>query len=597
MPFLGRIRLAIMNLFGSVKTASSTLALVFLSGACLWGQIPDNGHVAPKPVPQTAPPPSVPAPAAKPQSGVGGSSVLIAKLKGLVFVPTPAAVDKTGTAAKGIVLKGVVVPSEPDFRKLASSYLGQRITGDKLNTLISDIILYYRNHDRPVIDVIVPEQEITNGGLQVVLLEGKLGKVTVTGNRWFSSSEIADGIDVKPGESISQSKVQGDLDWLNQNPFRTTDLVYNPGEKLGQTDLVLQTHDRFPVRVYAGYEDSGNAPTGFDRYLAGFNYGDLFGIGQQLNYQYTISGDGESLRAHAGSYVIPLPWHNTLTFFGNYVDTKGEVPPLIGLIGRSYQISGRYTVPLPTFTFSSEVNYKHDFSAGFDYKYNNNSLEFGGLSAGDTLYDIDQFVMGYTGTENDPYGQLTINDQLYVSPGNWGGNNNDAAFNATHEFATSDYVYNTLILQRLTKLPEDWTLVLRGTLQTSNANLMPSEQLGFGGYDTVRGYDEREVNADDGYIFTTELRTPPISFGELFGSQVVKDQLQFLGFWDYGAAHDHTLLAGEPSETPLSSLGFGVRYSINTYLSLRYDYGFQLLSTGLDNDHGSRSDLGIVVSY
>jgi hemolysin activation/secretion protein len=585
-----------MNLSESIKAVGSSLALVFLSGVCLWAQ-PDNGHVAPKPVPQTAASPSVPVPAAKPQSGIGGNGVLIAKLKALVFVPTPAAVDKAGTAAKGIVLKGVVVPSEPDFRKLASSYLGQRITGDKLNTLISDIILYYRNHDRPVIDVIVPEQEITNGGLQVVLLEGKLGKVTVTGNRWFSSSEIADGVAIKPGESISQSQLQGDLDWLNQNPFRTTDLVYNPGEKLGQTNLVLQTHDRFPVRVYGGYEDSGNAATGFDRYLAGFNYGDLFGIGQQLNYQYTISGDGESLRAHAGSYIIPLPWHNTLTFFGNYVDTKGQEPPLFGLVGRSYQISGRYTIPLPTFTFSSVVNYKHDFSAGFDYKYNNNSLEFGGLTAGDTLYDIDQFVMGYTGTENDPYGQTTINDQLYVSPGNWGGNNNDAAFNATHEFATSDYVYNTLILQRLTKLPDDWTLVLRGTVQTSNANLMPSEQLGFGGYDTVRGYDEREVNADDGYIFTTELRTPSISFGELFGSQVVKDQLQFLGFWDYGAAHDHTLLAGEPSETPLSSLGFGLRYSINTYLSLRYDYGFQLLSTGLDNDHGSRSDLGIVVSY
>jgi len=47
----------------------------------------------------------------------------------------------------------------------------------------------------------------------------------------------------------------------------------------------------------------------------------------------------------------------------------------------------------------------------------------------------------------------------------------------------------------------------------------------------------------------------------------------------------------------LSSLGFGLRYSINTYLSLRYDLGFQLLHTGLDNDHDSRSDLGLVLSY
>jgi hemolysin activation/secretion protein len=596
MPFSGRIRPAIMMLSETVKATASCLVLVLLSSACVWAQT-DAGHVAPKPVPQTATPAPVPVPAVTPHVGASGQEVLVAKLKALVFVPTPAAVDKAGTSAKGIILKDVTVPSEPDFRKLASSYLGQRITGEKLNTLISDIILYYRNHDRPVIDVIVPEQEITNGGLQVVLLEGKLGKVTVTGNRWFSSSEIADGVAIQPGSSISQRQLQSDLDWVNQNPFRTSDLVYHPGEKLGQTDLVLQTHDRFPVRVYAGYEDSGNAPTGFDRYLAGINYGDLFGIGQQLNYQYTTSGDGESLRAHAGSYIIPLPWHNTLTFFGNYVDTKGQVPPLIGLAGRSYQISGRYSVPLPTLTFSPEVNYKHEFAAGFDYKYNNNSLEFGGLTAANTLYDIDQFVMGYTGTENDPYGQTTVNDQLYVSPGSWGGNNNDAAFAATHAGATSDYVYNTLIMQRLTKLPGDWSLVLRGTIQTSNANLMPSEQLGFGGYDTVRGYDEREVNTDDGYIFTTELRTPSVSLGDFFGSQVFKDQLQFLGFWDYGSAHDHALLPGEQDEIALSSLGLGVRYSINTYVSVRFDYAFQLVHTGFDNDQGSRSDLGIVLSY
>jgi hemolysin activation/secretion protein len=83
----------------------------------------------------------------------------------------------------------------------------------------------------------------------------------------------------------------------------------------------------------------------------------------------------------------------------------------------------------------------------------------------------------------------------------------------------------------------------------------------------------------------------------LVGHPEVHDQLQFLGFWDYGSASNHRLLPGEPYEIPLSSLGGGLRYTINTNLSLRFDYGFQLLSTGLDNDHGSRSDLGIVVSY
>jgi hemolysin activation/secretion protein len=93
------------------------------------------------------------------------------------------------------------------------------------------------------------------------------------------------------------------------------------------------------------------------------------------------------------------------------------------------------------------------------------------------------------------------------------------------------------------------------------------------------------------------VRTPTVSFGDLFHCAAFKDQLQFLGFWDYGASHDHSLLAGEPDEIALSGIGGGIRYSINTYVTLRFDYGFQLLRTGLDNDHGHRSDIGVVVSY
>jgi hemolysin activation/secretion protein len=562
------------------------------------GQAQDYPLIAPKEVTQVAP--AQPVSAARVPKAKADSEVLLPKLKGLVFVAKPDQVVKRGVRTKGVTLKNVPVPDQADFEKVAGKYLGGKLTRGDLNHLITDVILYYRRHDRPVVDVIVPEQDIATGTVQLIVLEGRVANVTVTGNRWFSSEEIRDGVRLQPGDEISASRLQDDLDWLNTNPFHSTDVIYHPGEKMGATDLELQTQDRFPARFYGGYEDSGNAATGFDRYEAGMNWGDAFdlGLGQQLNYQYTTSGDGDSLRAHAGSYVIPLPWRDTLTFFGSYTDTKGLVPPLIGINGRSYQISGRYSILLPTFRAEDlGLTYKENVAAGFDYKYNKDALEFGNLAAGGTLYDVDQFVVSYDGAETDPYGQTTLDDQLYLSPGNWGGNNNDAAFNASHTLATSHYIYDTLTLERLTRLPGDWSLVLRGTLQESDANLAPSEQLGFGGYDTVRGYDEREVNADEGYIFTTEVRTPALSIGELCGHPEVRDQLQFLGFWDYGAAYNHTPLPGEASETPLSSVGGGVRYTINTYVSVRFDYGFQLLATGLDNDHGSRSDLGIVVSY
>lgn len=562
-----------------------------------------NGHaqdyhlVAPKSVPPVAP--AQPLPVAPEPVVQADSDILLAKLNGLVFVAKPSDVEKNGLHKKGVVIKDVPVPDVADFTSLAGKYVGAKLTRGDLNHLIADIVLYYRQHDRPVVDVIVPEQDITTGTVQLVVLEGQVETVTVTGNRWFSSEEIRRGVRVQPGDEIRSSQLLDDLDWLNSNSFHTTNVIYHPGENMGGTTLELQTRDRFPVRFYLGYEDSGNAATGFDRYEAGFNWGDAFhlGLGQQLNYQYTTSGDGESLMAHAGSYVIPLPWHNTLTFFGSYTDTKGLVPPLIDINGRSYQISGRYTVPLPTFRSASGVTYKESIGAGFDYKYNKNALEFGSLPAGGTLYDVDQFVVCYDGTETDKYGLTTLDDQCYLSPGNWGGNNNDAAFAGSHTLATSHYVYDTLTLGRLTRLPGDWTLNLRAVLQFSDANLAPSEQLGFGGYDSVRGYDEREVNADEGYIFSAEVRTPPVSLGQLFGHPEAHDQLQFLAFWDYGAAHNHELLPGEADEIPLSSVGGGVRYAISSYVSVRFDYAFQLLSTGLDNDHGSRSDLGIVVSY
>ena len=348
------------------------------------------------------------------------------------------------------------------------------------------------------------------------------------------------------------------------------------------------------MRAYVGYEDSGNTQTGFDRYLVGFNWGDAWhaGWGHQLNYQYTTSGDLRGLQAHSGSYVIPLPWRHTLTLFGNYVETRGLVPPLISLKGRSYQISGRYTVPLKTFG-----DFKHTVGVGFDYKFNKNSLQFGDIPLTAVPVEVRQFALTYDASLRDQFGITSLSAQGYLSPGNWGGNNSDAVFNAAHTLATSKYNYANLTLSRLTRLPHEWSLFLRGMMQVSNANLVPSEQLGLGGYDTVRGYDEREVNSDEGYLFNVELRTPVMSPGKIFSREKGSDQLQFLAFWESGAGHNHTLLVGEPDETRLESVGVGLRYTIKTNLSIRADYGWQLKKSVIDQNHGSRGDIGIVLSY
>jgi hemolysin activation/secretion protein len=151
---------------------------------------------------------------------------------------------------------------------------------------------------------------------------------------------------------------------------------------------------------------------------------------------------------------------------------------------------------------------------------------------------------------------------------------------------------------RVTRLPFDFSWTVRGELQESDANLLPSEQLGLGGYDTVRGYDEREVNGDNGYLISTEVATPPVSIAQIFGLQKVKDQLQFLGFVDYGGTSLHQVTPADINpNTNLLGIGPGLRYVINPYFSLRFDYGFQMISTGFDDRHASRAHIGVLVSY
>ena len=134
-----------------------------------------------------------------------------------------------------MVVSKVNVPEPESFTTLVQPYLGKKLTKGKLNALIADVISYYRRHDHPIVDVIVPQQDITNGVVQLVILEGHVGSVTVAGNRWFSSESIALGVRLQPGDTISPRQLQSDLDWLNRIPS-TRPTWSPPRQSLGETD-------------------------------------------------------------------------------------------------------------------------------------------------------------------------------------------------------------------------------------------------------------------------------------------------------------------------------------------------------------------------
>jgi hemolysin activation/secretion protein len=553
----------------------------------------------------------------------GSDKVLVDQLAGIVFVRGMEEVKRGGMPGiTGVRAIGIPILNARDFKSRAQTYLGKPVSMQLLQEITRDVILTYRENELPLVNVIIPEQDITSGVVQIVVMTGKVGDVKVEGNRHFSTRLIRENVRLRGGDTVEAKTLIQDLNWLNSNPFREVGLVFTPGARRGETDIILRVNDRPPLRPYLGYEDTGNDLTGDERLVMGFNWGNAWGVDHQFNYQFTSDADFDKFLAHSASYMAPLPWRHRLSLFGSHVDTSADLAGTgFDLSGSSDQASLRYSIPLAS--LGDYVNalplvkdyiprimkdylpalpvlrdYVHEVVLGFDYKSSNNNLEFGGTQVFNQQTDILQGLAGYNSALKDPWGATSFGISWYLSPGDWTDNNTDVAFQGSRARADADYIYERASLERVTRLPYDFSWIVKATQQWSptDTSLLGSEQLGFGGFNTVRGFDERDANGDQGYMFSTEIRTPSRSIAG-YWMENARDMVQLLGFWDYGVAQNNNLLPGEDPNVVLMSAGPGIRVSWNPYFSMRADYGFQLKDDSNNARFSSRLHLGVLLSY
>jgi len=521
----------------------------------------------------------------------GANKVLLSELKGVVLVDHSMQLSSSELhqAVGGISTMNVRVPGTlKQLNDLIShDFIGRPLTKEGMVQLKREIILYYRRQGRPIVTIQVPEQSISSGVVQLVVIEGKLGKVKATGNKYFKSERLEEYIRLEEGQAIDSDVLITDIDWINRNPFRQVDVVYGPGEIAGTTDIRLLTTDRRPWRIYVGADNTGFDETDQTRLFTGVNWGNVFGWDQILSLQYTTSPDFDKFWALTGHYTIPLPWRDILLFYGGYSEVKADMnEPGLGSRGDSTQVSGRYNLLL-----KPRPGYLHDAIFGVDFKRTNNNILFGGSRIFKQSVNLTQLAFGYNGAYDSEYWKTSLSLELYWSPGRCLSDQSNRAYQNARPFSKNHYLYGRLTFAPILRLPKDFSFLLTIRGQVSTTNLLPSEQYGLGGYNTVRGYEERQVNVDQAFLCSTELRSPPLSF---IGKKNFKDILQFLLFLDYGLGRNNRLLEHEKKSLYLLSFGPGVRYDITPYINFRWDFGVQLKK--LDS-RGFRSHFSLVASY
>ncbi len=537
------------------------------------------------------------APPVPPGAADGSQQIAVATLRGLAFV-ADATSAKQNAAASTSVAGGAISAAhlpvlDASFLQQFAADLGKPLTFARLVEIRRAVVQRYRTAGEPLVDVYTPEQDVTSGVVTIVVARYRVGKVEARGNRYFSDALLTREMPLTPGATIREADVSSGLALLNANPYRSVNVVYAPGTATDATDVVLQTQDRLPLRVSAGYDNDGVAALGRDRFFAGIDYGNLFGLDQQIDYQVTASNDALSgnpdiegrpnrprLVAQALNYSAPLPWLDRVELFGMFAQSTPRLPDSFNQSGISAQLSARYDWRLPPLgTWQQQLQF------GYDFKRSNNDLEFGGLQVFNSNTHIHQFSVAWDLNRADTSGTSSASATFVFSPGHLDGDNSDAAFEAARPGATARYVYAQLSAQRDLQIGAGFSVWAHGIAQWTPDTLLPSEELGLGGESSVRGYDPYVVLGDRGWNVQSELRAPPFLFGASGAA------LQPFVFVDAGHVWDRIDEPAEPNNGSLMSVGGGVRFQFARYVNLRATYGWPLRAAV---PNGSKAPMGLL---
>lgn len=504
-----------------------------------------------------------------------------------------AAAFKAPENAGPVVVEGVPILATKEFADFVAPYIGKPITTDSVNHLAADINTYVRKHDRLVVNVLIPNQDIGAGDFRLAVVIGRYNQLQFKGNRWFSSDLLKSKLGVKPGDEVRLSTLEQAVNWANSNPFRHLQVLINTvNMRPGIADLDVSVQERIPVRISASYDDTGTDLIGNNHYTASVQLGNLWGLDHQASYQFTTTDISHLYQAQSGDYKVPLPWHHYVQFAAAYARVRPDIPGLT-LTGKDVIADLRYIAPFSKGSWSFEP------SAGFDFKQINNNLLVGGYQVLGSSVNIAQVTAALTAIRKDTHGNWVFAANGNFSPGGFNNRNTQAAFNnSPRAGANPRYIYGTFMAQRATALPSGFQLVSRGQLQLSSANLESSEELSIGGVATVRGYNEHILSGDYGWVLNQELQGPVWDKHLPFLPKTYKPlQTRALLFWDYGHVFYRNRFRSDIPLDALMSTGIGLRSSLASNVSLSADWGWQLLHTTFPQPQRSRGHIRVTMAY
>jgi hemolysin activation/secretion protein len=167
----------------------------------------------------------------------------------------------------------------------------------------------------------------------------------------------------------------------------------------------------------------------------------------------------------------------------------------------------------------------------------------------------------YASTYQPQWGTLSFNLE-YDNNMHGGANNDTVAYMSNRIGATQDFQVFRAGYTLVAPIAAGWSMGARMSAQYSPDALIPGEQFGLGGANSVRGIDERAITGDTGMETSLEVYTPDIGYNT-----------RLLAFTDSGFVTRWDPQPGETAKDGIQSVGVGLRWTYKEAAAFALDYG------------------------
>jgi len=468
------------------------------------------------------------------------------------------------------------VPSKK-LQNILSSYENRKLSMKDIRELCMRIRAYYVEKGYFLTRAYPPVQNIKNQKLKIEVLEGKLGKITVSGNKHYSEKFIRSYFTKYIDKPINYDDFLKSLMLVNENADLFVGAVFEKGATHGTADVILKVNDHRPVHLYFNTNDYGAHFMTSQRTGVRVDYGNCITQGDMLSVAEVVGSPIQSLTFTDAKYSFPITrsgWSGELSYMYTHLTARHvEFHEFDNLhIKSTAEIAGGKVV----YALLRSRRISTDLYASFEYKQ---IKEFALRHR--TSFDRLR-VLGF-GTElsfNDGWhGNNFVDFTYYQGIPDFLGGSSAVSEESSREGAGGRFSILNLDYKRLQQFARDFFFIINFSGQYSFNKLPVPEQFYIGGMDTVRGYRLASALGDSGYYMNWELRLPPPFCNSNFfrTKKKWKEVLQFVAFIDHGGVY---LKSSEQSlhkgYLGMISTGGGVRIYGPYHFDLSIDLGIPL---------------------